>query len=103
MESLPRRRSTRTFLEASAVVRTEDESFTASCLVHNLSLGGAKIRVDTHDPLPTEFILFLRPGSQIGRRCQIVWRVGNRVGVRFLSTYDLDSRRHKGTGVWAPA
>jgi hypothetical protein len=101
MEHLFMRRSERTPSNGCAVIRTEDASPAVSCTVHNLSEGGAKLTVEEQTPLPTDFILFLRPGSQIGRRCQTIWRIGNKVGVRFVSVY-LDKSAPKGSGVWAP-
>jgi hypothetical protein len=97
------RRHQRSSSNASALIRTEDTSFTASCVLYNLSEGGAKLVVEEGKPLPTEFILFLRPSSPVGRRCQTMWRIGNKVGVRFVSVVDLDKRAPKGSGVWAPA
>ena len=52
--------------------------------------------------LPTEFILVLRQGSTLGRRCQTIWHIGNKVGVRFVSVLNQDTHVHKGSGVWAP-
>jgi hypothetical protein len=60
--------------------------------------------VEEPTSLPPEFILLLRPNSAVGRRCQIIWRVNNKVGVRFVSAsaFDLDKHAHRGSGVWAP-
>jgi hypothetical protein len=101
MEHLSMRRSERTPSNGSAVIGTEDPSLAVSCTVLNLSEGGAKLLVDEQTPLPTEFILFLRSGSSIGRRCHTIWRIGNKLGVRFVSVY-LDKSAPKGSGVWAP-
>jgi PilZ domain len=90
---LLRRQHERSSLNTSAVIRTEDDSFTASCVVHNLSESGAKLMVEQREPLPTEFILFLRPSSSVGRRCQTIWRIGNKVGVRFVAIADLSQRK----------
>jgi PilZ domain len=101
---LERRQSARVSTNRVATIRTDDGSFTVSCVVSNLSEGGAKLMVEEPKPLPTEFFLFLRPGGAVGRRCQIMWRIGNRVGVRFVSVSvaDFDKRAHRGSGVWAP-
>jgi hypothetical protein len=101
MEHLFIRRSERTPSNGCAVIRTEDPSPAVSCTVLNLSEGGAKLLVDEQTPLPTEFILFLRAGSSIGRRCHTIWRIGNKIGVRFVSVY-LDKSAPKGSAVWAP-
>jgi hypothetical protein len=95
------RQSERTRPNGSAVFGNEDASLAVSCTVLNLSEGGAKLLVEVHTLLPTDFILFLRPGSPNGRRCQTIWRIKNKVGVRFVSVY-LDKSAPKGSGVWAP-
>ena len=76
------RRNERSTSNTPAVIRTEDAAPAISCVVCNLSEGGAKLVVEGSDPLPTEFILFLRPNSPVGRRCQTIWRMGDKVGVR---------------------
>jgi hypothetical protein len=101
MEHLQMRRSERTPSNGCAVIRTEDASLTVSCIVRNLSEDGAKLLVEEQTPLPPEFILFLRPNSMIGRRCRTIWRIGNKIGVRFVAAY-LDKSAPKGSGVWAP-
>jgi PilZ domain-containing protein len=102
MAEAERRNYERSSSNTPAVIRSDDASFTASCVVSNLSEGGAKLLVGEHEPLPTQFILFLRPNSPVGRRCETIWRIGNKVGVRFVSTADSSIRGHKGSGVWAP-
>ncbi len=96
------RRSERSSSDAPAVIRTDDAALTMPCVVRNLSEGGAKLLVEGSDPLPAEFILFLRPNSPVGRRCQTMWRLGNKIGVRFVAVADFNKPGHKGSGVWAP-
>jgi hypothetical protein len=96
------RQSERNISNAPAVIRTEDAAVAISCTVCNLSEGGAKLVVEGSDPLPSEFILFLRPNSPVGRRCQAMWRLGDKVGVRFVSVADFSKPGLKGSGVWAP-
>jgi hypothetical protein len=101
MEHLLMRRSERTSSNGCAAIRTEDALLAVSCVVLNLSEGGAKLLVEEQTPLPTEFILFLRRSSPIGRRCHTIWRIGNKIGVRFMSVY-LDKSAPKGSGGWGP-
>jgi hypothetical protein len=96
------RRFTRVSSNVSAKIGTEDDSFRATCIVCNLSEGGAKLMIEEPTQLPTEFVLFLRPDSPIGRRCHVIWRVENKIGVRFVSVFDSDKCSPKGSGVWAP-
>ena len=96
------RRSERSAFNTPAVIRTDNAGPALHCVVCNLSEGGAKLMVEGSDPLPAEFILFLRPNSPVGRRCQTMWRLGNKVGVRFVAVADFNKPGHKGSGVWAP-
>ena len=96
------RRSDRAPSDAPAMIGTEDDSFKAACIVCNLSEGGAKLMLEEPTPLPSEFVLFLRPDSPIGRRCHVIWRIENKIGVRFESTFDSSKCAHEGSGVWAP-
>jgi hypothetical protein len=96
------RQSERTSSNTAAVISTEDDSFRAACIVCNLSEGGAKLMVEDPTPLPSELVLFLRPDSPIGRRCHVIWRIENKIGVRFVSAFDSDKSSQKGSGVWAP-
>jgi PilZ domain len=96
------RRSERNSANVPAVIRTDDATVTLACVVCNLSEGGAKLLIEGSDPLPSEFILFLRPNSPVGRRCQTMWRLGDKVGVRFIAVTDFNKPGHKGSGVWAP-
>lgn len=83
----------------SAVIRTENSSI--PCAVLNISPGGAKLVIETEDKLPNEFILFLGPKGPVGRRRQVMWHLGSKVGVRFLSVH-LDKPPNQESGVWAP-
>ena len=64
---------------------TLDGGFAArQCVVHNMSSSGAKIRVDDPNTLPTKLRLAFSRDSRTGRACQVVWRRGNSVGVKFV-------------------
>jgi hypothetical protein len=99
--NLERRNNERSSSNTPAVIRSDDASFTASCVVHNLSEGGARLLVEDWKALPQRFILFLIPNSFIGRRCETIWRIGNKVGVRFVSIVDCSVFAHH-SDVWAP-
>jgi len=90
----------RTSSDALAVIRTDHDAAPISCTVCNLSEGGAKLMIEESEPLPAQFMLFLRPSSPVGRRCQTIWQLGNKVGVRFVAV--AESGGHRGSGVWAP-
>jgi PilZ domain-containing protein len=85
-----------------AVIRTEHNSFLTDCVIRNLSASGAKLLIEAKQVLPSEFVIFLRPNSPVGRRCQIMWRIGDTVAVRFISVH-MDKSPYQGSGVWAPS
>ena len=52
------------------------------CAVHDLSVGGAKLEVDSQLSIPDSFDLLI--DSQTGKqRCHVVWRREARIGVAF--------------------
>jgi PilZ domain len=85
-----------------AIIRTEHNSFATNCVIRNLSADGAKLLIEAKQDLPNEFIIFLRANSPVGRRCQVMWRIGDTVAVRFISVH-LDKSPHQGASVWAPS
>lgn len=55
------------------------------CMVRNISPGGARLVFPTkRTRLPKQFVLAI-DGEWNRRACQLVWRSGFRVGVRFVS------------------
>jgi hypothetical protein len=51
------------------------------CVLFDLSPGGAKLKSER--PLPDTFYVMLRP--DLKRWCKVIWRRGNRVGVKFIA------------------
>ena len=54
------------------------------CLVHNLSLGGARLTMLDTDRLPETIKLCVTPWDQSFHECRVVWRSKRAVGVAFL-------------------
>jgi DNA-binding response OmpR family regulator len=64
-------------------VTYRDSISPASCIILNLSYGGAEIRfVDADFDCPSDFALKLQAGPI--HNCKVRWRLGDRVGVQFL-------------------
>jgi hypothetical protein len=64
---------------------TLDGGFAArQCVVQDMSASGAKIRVDDANVLPATLRLAFSRDGRSGRPCQVVWRRGNSVGVKFV-------------------
>lgn len=54
------------------------------CLIRNLTEDGACVEVIGHAPLPeNDFELAIKP-EWLNRRCHVVWRKLNKIGVKFL-------------------
>jgi hypothetical protein len=54
------------------------------CLVQDISSAGAKITADGAGTLPGTLRLAFGRDARTGRNCQVVWRHGNSIGVRFI-------------------
>ncbi len=96
-----RRQSERQAVNSPASIRDDDGRLLATCMVCNLSEGGAKLQLEGNWDVPKEFCLVLGPMRNVGRRCQMIWRIGNKVGVRFPAASPPAAGAHKGSGVWA--
>ena len=64
---------------------TLDGGFAARpCVVQDLSSSGAKITVDDPNALPGKLRLAFSRDARTGRSCEVVWRRGKTVGVKFV-------------------
>ena len=54
-----------------------------SCTIRNLSDTGTALSVESPVGIPTEFNLIVI-SDQVTRRCRVVWRKENRIGVTFI-------------------
>ena len=70
----------------------------SECIVTNLSETGAQLRLPS--PSPNVFDLFV-DGERSGRTCFVVWRKGNRVGVKFSLKFELASHALRPQGKFA--
>jgi len=60
-----------------------NSSCVIDCLILNLSDGGAALQPNDYVELPDSFLLKLEHGPT--HRCEVCWRHGNKIGVRFLN------------------
>jgi hypothetical protein len=64
---------------------TLDGGFAArQCVVQDLSSSGAKITIDDPNTLPAKLRLAFARDARTGRNCEVVWRRGKSVGVKFV-------------------
>src|SRR6266516_2847077 len=72
--------------ERHHVLKTGTISFQGSridCAVHDISVEGAKLEVDSDIGIPDSFDLLMHSESS-QQRCQVVWRKQTRIGVAFF-------------------
>jgi hypothetical protein len=54
------------------------------CVVQNMSSTGAKITIDDPNMLPAKLRLAFTRDARTGRPCEVVWRRGKSVGIKFV-------------------
>ena len=82
-----RRAIARTTIAKNALLFFDKQLGVFSCHVHDIAKGGAGIQLQDLDLLPLDFELTFDNFHNV-YRCQIVWRHGNLVGVRFQDRRD---------------
>jgi PilZ domain len=55
------------------------------CVVQDMSSTGAKITIDDPNVLPARLRLAFTRDARTGRNCEVVWRRGKSVGIKFVS------------------
>ena len=55
-----------------------------ACVVEDLSASGAKLSVEDNNTLPAKLRLAFTRDPRGGRPCEVVWRSGRTVGVKFV-------------------
>ena len=64
---------------------TFDGGFAArQCVVQDISTTGAKVTIDDPNTLPAKLRLAFSRDARTGRPCEVVWRRGKSVGIRFV-------------------
>jgi hypothetical protein len=65
---------------------TLDGGFAARpCVVIDMSTAGAKVSLDDAQPLGSKLRLAFSRDARTGRNCEVVWRRGRTMGVKFVS------------------
>jgi hypothetical protein len=64
---------------------TLDGGFAARpCVVQDISASGAKITIDDTNTLPAKLRLAFSRDARTGRNCEVVWRRGKTIGIKFV-------------------
>ena len=61
-----------------------DVSGQHECMIVDLSEGGARLHTQVETP-PAFSLTILTDGGAIQKRCEVMWRLGHEVGVKFLA------------------
>jgi hypothetical protein len=84
MAGVTKKRETRKSLRQPCWI-TLDGGFAARpCVVQDMSSTGAKITVEDPNVLPAKLRLAFTRDARTGRNCEVVWRRGNSVGIKFV-------------------
>jgi hypothetical protein len=88
------RKTKRTHRRQAAWVVLDGGGARISCVLWDISEGGARIAAAHGNALPDVFGLFLTKDGKSRRFCQVVWRRGSQLGIRFVAeeaaNIDLD-------------
>jgi hypothetical protein len=78
------KRDTRRSLSQPGWITLEGGFAARQCVVQDLSATGAKVTIDDPNSLPTKLRLAFSRDARTGRRCEVVWRRGKSVGIKFV-------------------
>jgi hypothetical protein len=84
MAAATKKRELRKSLRQSGWITFEGGFAARQCVVHDISSSGAKITVDDPAVLPARLRLAFARDARTGRNCEVVWRRGKSLGLKFL-------------------
>ena len=79
-----KKREARKSLRQSGWITLEGGFAARPCVVQNMSRSGAKITIEDPNVLPARLRLAFARDARTGRNCEVVWRRGKSVGVKFV-------------------
>ena len=82
--SAAKKREARKSMKQPAWITLDGGFAVRHCLVQNISTAGAKITLEEASALPATIRLAFSRDARTGRVCQVVWRRGTSVGVKFV-------------------
>jgi hypothetical protein len=84
MAGASKKREARKSLRQSGWITLEGGFAARPCVVQDISTAGAKITVEDPSALSGRLRLAFARDARTGRSCQIVWRQGKSLGVKFV-------------------
>jgi hypothetical protein len=80
-----KRQHRRSHVAQPALIVDGDGSTIGTCLMLDVSAGGARLKLTDEVAVPEEFTLLLSKfDKSVRRRCAFVWKKKNQLGVRFF-------------------
>ena len=79
-----KKRDTRKSLHQPGWITLEGGFAARQCVVKDLSATGAKVTIDDPNSQPAKLRLAFSRDARTGRPCEVVWRRGKSVGVKFV-------------------
>jgi hypothetical protein len=70
--------------QLSAWIAFEGDQSGRECRVMDISLHGAKIVADVDTDIGSRLYFTLVPNAQKGKRCEVIWRRGKMLGIKFV-------------------
>lgn len=82
--ALTKKRETRKSLQQRAWIFFDGGFAARPCVVQDMSATGARVAIDDPNSLPAKLRLAFERDARTGRNCEVVWRRGNAVGIKFV-------------------
>jgi PilZ domain-containing protein len=79
-----KKRDARKSLSQPGWITLEGGFAARQCVVQDMSTTGAKVTIDDPNTLPAKLRLAFSRDARTGRRCEVVWRRGKSVGIKFI-------------------
>jgi hypothetical protein len=79
-----KKRETRKSMHQPGWITLEGGFAARPCVVRDLSTSGAKLTIDDRNTLPAKLRLAFSRDARTGRNCEVVWRRGKTVGIKFV-------------------
>ena len=84
LQTKPKKREVRRSRQLSAWIAFEGDQSGRECRVMDISLHGAKIVADVDTDIGSRLYFTLVPNAQKGKRCEVIWRHGKMLGIKFV-------------------
>ena len=79
-----KKRESRKSVHQAGWITLEGGFAARQCMVQDLSTSGAKVTIEDSNSLPAKLRLAFSRDARTGRACEVVWRRGKSVGVKFV-------------------